>query len=101
MATELSGELAVVTGALGQLGPVWVRTLAAAGADVVGVDVSDAGAEELRAGGGGRVALARADVTDRAALDRGAAELPGAPRVLVASAGIDPAPPAEPVTPSR
>lgn len=91
----LRGALAVVTGALGRLGPVWVRALAGEGATVVGLDVRDDGAEELaeqaeRAGG--RFELERADVADRAALDavaERAAERHGAPKVLVNNAGID------------
>jgi NAD(P)-dependent dehydrogenase (short-subunit alcohol dehydrogenase family) len=78
-ADGLSGRIAVVTGALGNLGPVWTAALADAGARVVGVDV--------RAGDG----VLQADVTDRAALERVLADV-GAPSVLVNNAGID-APP--------
>ena len=35
----LEDSLAIVTGALGKLGPVWVSALAGAGARVVGIDV--------------------------------------------------------------
>ena len=79
MATEidLTGKLAVVTGALGNLGPVWVETLAAAGATVVGIDV--------REGDGVHVA----DVTDRASLGRVRDALGAAPDILVNNAGID------------
>ena len=76
----LEGQLAIVTGALGNLGPVWTRALADAGARVVGVDVRDG---ELASG-----ELETADVTDRAALDA-VAERHGAPAVLVNNAGID------------
>jgi NAD(P)-dependent dehydrogenase (short-subunit alcohol dehydrogenase family) len=72
----LQGCIAVVTGALGNLGPVWSSALAGAGASVVGLDV--------RAGDG----VLQADVTDRAALERVLAEV-GTPRVLVNNAGID------------
>jgi len=76
----LDGRLAIVTGALGNLGPVWTAALAGAGARVVGVDVVDGEC----AGG----QLETADVTDRAALDA-IAERHGAPAVLVNNAGID------------
>jgi len=82
MSTEPRGlrdRLAVVTGALGNLGPVWTAALAGAGARVVGLDV--------RAGDG----VLQADVTDRASLERVLAEV-GTPAVLVNNAGID-APP--------
>ena len=59
MSTDgLAGRVAVVTGALGILGPVWTDALAGAGAVVVGIDVS--------AGDG----VVQGDVTDRAALER-------------------------------
>jgi NAD(P)-dependent dehydrogenase (short-subunit alcohol dehydrogenase family) len=78
-ADGLAGRLAVVTGALGNLGPVWTSALAGAGATVVGLDV--------RAGDG----VVQADVTDRAGLERVLADV-GTPAVLVNNAGID-APP--------
>lgn len=75
----LSGRLAIVTGASGNLGPVWISTLRDAGADVVGVDLRPS--EGVLAG----------DVTDRGSLATVLAET-GAPDVLVNNAGID-APP--------
>ena len=80
MSTDLTGRVAVVTGALGILGPVWVDALAGAGATVVGLDVR---------GDGG---VLQADVTDRASLERVLAEVTaehGRPSVLVNNAGID------------
>jgi NAD(P)-dependent dehydrogenase (short-subunit alcohol dehydrogenase family) len=67
----LAGEVALVTGARGRLGPIWAAALEAAGAQVVGVDVEDA------------------DVRDRASLQALRDRLPTAPTVLVNNAGID------------
>jgi NAD(P)-dependent dehydrogenase (short-subunit alcohol dehydrogenase family) len=72
----LSGRLAIVTGASGNLGPVWISALRDAGADVVGVDLR--GSEGVHA----------ADVTDRGSLAAVLVET-GAPDVLVNNAGID------------
>ena len=93
----LPGQVAVVTGALGKLGPIWIEALLGAGAAVAGLDQPEApdsptfaalqaefGQECLR--------LYRADVRDRAQLgavrDRCLTEL-GVPHVLVNNAGID------------
>ena len=78
-ADGLAGRIAVVTGALGNLGPVWTAALRGAGATVVGLDVRDADG------------VVRADVTDRSGLEAVLAEV-GTPSVLVNNAGID-APP--------
>jgi NAD(P)-dependent dehydrogenase (short-subunit alcohol dehydrogenase family) len=75
----LEGRVAVVTGALGNLGPVWTEALQGAGAEVFGLDVREA------------EGVLQADVTDRASLERVLTEL-GTPAILVNNAGID-APP--------
>jgi NAD(P)-dependent dehydrogenase (short-subunit alcohol dehydrogenase family) len=77
----LAGRLAIVTGALGKLGPIWCGALREAGAEVVGLD-------RRRVDG-----VVEADVTDRASLER-VLERHGTPHVLVNSAGID-VPPGE------
>jgi NAD(P)-dependent dehydrogenase (short-subunit alcohol dehydrogenase family) len=81
MTADLSGRLAVVTGARGKLGPVWIAALAGAGARVVGLDLEPGevdGAESVEA----------ADVTDRDALLAVRGRI-GVPDVLVNNAGID------------
>jgi NAD(P)-dependent dehydrogenase (short-subunit alcohol dehydrogenase family) len=86
----LDGSLAVVTGALGNLGPHWVSALAGAGARVVGVDLRTEPDGDLDPG----CRLEQGDVTDRASLEavrERIADL-GPPDVLVNNAGID-APP--------
>jgi NAD(P)-dependent dehydrogenase (short-subunit alcohol dehydrogenase family) len=70
-ARPLEGEVALVTGARGRLGPVWTAALEAAGAQVIGVDVEDA------------------DVRDRASLVTLRDRLQDAPTILVNNAGID------------
>jgi NAD(P)-dependent dehydrogenase (short-subunit alcohol dehydrogenase family) len=70
-ARPLEGEVALVTGARGRLGPVWTAALEAAGAKVIGVDVEDA------------------DVRDRASLVTLRDRLDAAPTILVNNAGID------------
>jgi NAD(P)-dependent dehydrogenase (short-subunit alcohol dehydrogenase family) len=87
----LQNAVAVVTGALGKLGPHWVRGLADAGARVVGVDVSRDGAAELERALGDSFRLERGDVTDRASLDAVMARIGDldTPSILVNNAGID------------
>lgn len=70
-ARPLEGEVALVTGARGRLGPIWTAALETAGARVVGIDVEDA------------------DVRDRAALQTLRDGLGAAPTILVNNAGID------------
>jgi NAD(P)-dependent dehydrogenase (short-subunit alcohol dehydrogenase family) len=85
MTEGLAGRVAIVTGALGNLGPVWSSALAEAGMTVVGIDVRPAA-------GGEAVRVEQADVRDRSALER-VRDLVlreyEAPSVLVNNAGID------------
>jgi NAD(P)-dependent dehydrogenase (short-subunit alcohol dehydrogenase family) len=93
----LDGRLAVVTGVLGNLGPVWAEALLEAGATVVGLDLpnaipNDAFIRLQTAYGEPRLSILAASVTDRDALaaarDRVTSTL-GVPHVLVNNAGID------------
>jgi NAD(P)-dependent dehydrogenase (short-subunit alcohol dehydrogenase family) len=93
---SVEGEVAVVTGALGKLGPVWAETLLHGGARVFALDrpgqhVPD-GFRDLEERCGSRLRLAFADVRDRAELEaacRDCVENLGVPSVLVNNAGID------------
>ncbi|HKT05007.1 MAG TPA: SDR family oxidoreductase [Rugosimonospora sp.] len=94
MAGELHGEIAVVTGALGRLGTVWITALLRAGADVVGIDNRgrDRPLETVDADKPGRYLDACADVTSRQALRRALSTCTtefGPPTVLVNNAGLD------------
>jgi NAD(P)-dependent dehydrogenase (short-subunit alcohol dehydrogenase family) len=84
MTTELRGGVAVVTGALGNLGPVWVDALTDAGMRVAGIDIREG---ESRA-----ELFETASVTDTQALQRVRERIErelGTPRLLVNNAGID------------
>jgi NAD(P)-dependent dehydrogenase (short-subunit alcohol dehydrogenase family) len=92
----LDGHIAVVTGALGRLGPVWCEALLSAGARVVGLDLPDiapsADYERLRHGAGDRLTTISADVRDRATLEAARQRFVdgvGEPGILVNNAGID------------
>jgi NAD(P)-dependent dehydrogenase (short-subunit alcohol dehydrogenase family) len=96
-AESLAGRVAVVTGALGKLGPIWIGGLLDAGATVAGIDLDRAPVsaefEALQGQyGKAQLHLYRADVRDRAQLDAARdgilADL-GVPDVLVNNAGID------------
>jgi NAD(P)-dependent dehydrogenase (short-subunit alcohol dehydrogenase family) len=96
---ELSGKTAVVTGALGKLGPVWCEALLTAGAQVVGIDLpsahESAGVAKLKSRFGNKLVFLSGDVTDRSSLIAARKKwdsMGEAPDVLVNNAGID-APP--------
>jgi len=86
----LDGHTAVVTGARGNLGPVWISALASGGATVIGIDLpSDRPAPE------GTTTVEEADVTNRGAVAAAAKRIAqrfGTPTVLVNNAGLDLAP---------
>jgi NAD(P)-dependent dehydrogenase (short-subunit alcohol dehydrogenase family) len=84
--TDLSGQVAVVTGVLGRLGTVWTGALLGAGARVVGLDLPGAGEPCPN------ISFIPADVTDPASLREALAtclRVAGPPTVLVNNAGID------------
>jgi NAD(P)-dependent dehydrogenase (short-subunit alcohol dehydrogenase family) len=93
----LDGRVAVVTGAFGNLGPVWIEGLLEAGATVVGLDLPSAGPsvaiDRLRTTyGESRLTLLSASVTERQQLEAARARVMsthGAPAVLVNNAGVD------------
>jgi NAD(P)-dependent dehydrogenase (short-subunit alcohol dehydrogenase family) len=94
---SLAGEVAVVTGALGRLGPVWIDALLEAGASVVALDRPGALQSQAFTALQARTDPARlhvgdADVTSResiqAARDVVLARA-GTPSILVNNAGID------------
>jgi NAD(P)-dependent dehydrogenase (short-subunit alcohol dehydrogenase family) len=94
---SLEGEVAVVTGASGFLGPVWIEGLLSAGANVFAIDHPKAEItgnlqKILNRFESDRVYLARADVRDRSALEKCCSrclDIFDTPSVLVANAGID------------
>lgn len=94
---NLEGNTAVVTGALGRLGPIWIEALLEAGASVLALDRPDTqiceSFEKIQARfDETSLRLARADVTDRPALERACDDCLkafGVPSVLVNNAGID------------
>jgi NAD(P)-dependent dehydrogenase (short-subunit alcohol dehydrogenase family) len=94
---RLDGQVAVVTGAAGRLGPVWVECLLEAGARVLALDLEGAPVNSaldslLGVYGDERLILHRADVLDRESLvaaRRCGEETFGVASVLVNNAGID------------
>ena len=94
---NLQNEVAVVTGASGKLGPVWIETLLDYGASVFSLDHPKAGVSDdyerlLSKYGESRLQLTRADVRDRRALEVACTEclqMFGIPSILVNNAGID------------
>jgi NAD(P)-dependent dehydrogenase (short-subunit alcohol dehydrogenase family) len=94
---NLEGEIGIVTGGLGKLGPIWVETLLDAGSAVFVLDrpgqkISEKFIELEKRFGERRLRLSYADVRDRLALEAVRAECLetfGVPTILVNNAGID------------
>ena len=93
----LEDEVAVVTGALGKLGPIWIEALLDAGASVCALDLAGARVPEdfsklQRRFAETRLRLYRTDVKDRQALEAvcsACITALGVPSILVNNAGID------------
>ena len=94
---SLENEIAVVTGASGNLGPIWIETLLEAGAGVLALDHPDASVTEnlqsvFSQYDAAQVDLARADIRNRADLETACdrcVDRYGVPTILVNNAGID------------
>ena len=94
---ELETEIAVVTGALGKLGPIWIEALLGAGASVFALDLAESKISEDFARlqtchDKTRLKLDRTDVRDRQALEasyQNCFSAFGTPTILVNNAGID------------
>ncbi|MDJ0804342.1 MAG: SDR family oxidoreductase [Desulfobacterales bacterium] len=94
---RLDGTVAVVTGALGKLGPIWTGALLDAGACVLGLDRPEPNPGEAfqrlqQHYGEDRLRLIAADVCNRHELEQACAdcrEAFGIPSILVNNAGID------------
>ena len=96
---SLDGRVAVVTGACGKLGPIWMEALLDAGARVAALDLASASPstpyQRVTGRFGDAVRRFPCDVTDRSSIEaaaRGVADTLGEPSVLVNNAGIDQAP---------
>jgi NAD(P)-dependent dehydrogenase (short-subunit alcohol dehydrogenase family) len=100
---SLKQEFAVVTGALGKLGPIWIETLLEAGAKVFALDHPEAKISQGYKSLQGRfdkqqLQLAFADVTVREEVEavyQKCLDVFGVPSILVNNAGID-QPPGQP-----
>jgi len=95
---SLDGQIAVVTGSCGKLGPIWVEALLEAGARVAALDLPGATPSPAFAAVAERfngVPRFDIDITSRASIEaaaRAVQDAMGVPGVLVNNAGIDQAP---------
>lgn len=93
---RLDTKVAVVTGALGFLGPVWCKALLDAGSKVVGIDLPKIKVSQvfsnLQREYGQKLHLIRADITNRRSVEKAlriSIKKYGVPTILVNNAGID------------
>ena len=94
---DLKGEVAIVTGGLGQLGSEYVKTLASAGASVAIFDIADQPKPKVQKmlDEGLPISVYKVDITDKKEVKRLYAEVAakfGAPTILINNAGIDASP---------
>ena len=93
---RLDNQIAVVTGACGKLGPIWIEALVGAGARVAALDLAcapvSAAYRELIDIAGERLRRFDCDVTDRRSIETAVETLVrqlGEPAILVNNAGVD------------
>ncbi len=93
---SLDTQIAVVTGACGKLGPIWIEALLDAGARVAALDLggvhASSGYRALEGRAGDRLQRFECDITSRASVEAAAAAVAtqmGEPDVLVNNAGVD------------
>jgi NAD(P)-dependent dehydrogenase (short-subunit alcohol dehydrogenase family) len=94
---QLDGDIAVVTGALGKLGPIWIEAVLVGGASVCALDLAGTGISEAFSRlqsqfGEDRLRLFRTDVRDRESLESACEKCIaafGVPTILINNAGID------------
>jgi NAD(P)-dependent dehydrogenase (short-subunit alcohol dehydrogenase family) len=93
---SLTRDIAVVTGACGKLGPIWIEALLDAGARVAALELPGAPASaayrSLEARSAGAVTRVDCDITNRQSIEAAANAVVsalGEPTVLVNNAGVD------------
>ena len=92
----LDNRIAVVTGACGKLGPIWIEALLEAGAKIAALELSDAPASSaysaIEEREPARVHRFDCDITSRSSIEGAAAAVMtrmGVPDILVNNAGVD------------
>lgn len=94
---NLNNQIAVVTGCMGLLGPIWSLGLLEAGAKVVGIDlpgskISDRFNKLTKEYGNDKIKFYKADILDKSSLKKTLLQIKkdfGIPTILLNNAGID------------